>query len=247
MGQRIFIKVVGFTDVERHALNTVFRLSDSRETSYCLWMPDAPDPPRLALFDGLSYEAPVELESPHLSGMRIVWVGPSGPAGAWRTFQRPISWPEIVAAMDQLFAPDPLDFDLGFGDDTTLPPPVTDDTPPKRALIASSDRAERLYLRARLALANMTQADEAETGAQALELAREHEYSVAFVDFHLPDVEGWAFLKELKQSRPAIPYLIVTKAGTSLTDSVRGWLSGAQAFLPKPPHPQKLQRLLRRV
>ncbi|MBG9387113.1 response regulator transcription factor [Caenimonas aquaedulcis] len=246
MGQRIFVKVVGFTDVERHALNTVFRLSDSREVSYCLWMPDAPEAPRLALFDGLSYEAPVELESPHLAGMRIIWVGPSGPASAWRTFQRPIAWTEIVAAMDQLFAPDPLDFDLGFGEDTTLPPPA-DDAHPKRALIASPDRDERLYLRARLALANMTQADEAETGAQALELARQHEYDVALVDFHLPDVEGWAFLKELKQARPPIPHLIVTKSGTSLADSVRGWLSGAQAFLPKPPHPGKLQRLLRRV
>ncbi|EWS63223.1 hypothetical protein Y695_03545 [Hydrogenophaga sp. T4] len=34
--QRIFVGVVGFSDVERHALNTVFRLSETRELSYAL-------------------------------------------------------------------------------------------------------------------------------------------------------------------------------------------------------------------
>ena len=82
MGQRVFVKVVGFTDVERHALNTVFRLSDSRETSYCLWMPDAPEPAQLALFDGQSYEAPIELAAGPLKRDRraarhSTWVEPS--------------------------------------------------------------------------------------------------------------------------------------------------------------------------
>jgi CheY-like chemotaxis protein len=247
MGQRVFVKVVGFTDVERHALNTVFRLSDSRETSYALWMPEAPEAPQLALFDGQSYEAPLELESPKVTGMKLIWVGGFAPPNAWRIFERPIAWPEVVAAMDQLFAPEPLDFDLGFGDST--PPDIPDEpqAAPKRALIVSPDRAERLYMRARLALASLTQADDAETGAQALELAREHNYSVALVDFTLPDVEGWAFLKELKQARPMIPHLIVTKSAASMPERFRGWLSGAEGFLGKPPHPKKLQRLLRRV
>ena len=37
--QRIYVNVVGFSDVERHALNTVFRLSEERELSYVPWVP----------------------------------------------------------------------------------------------------------------------------------------------------------------------------------------------------------------
>lgn len=247
MAQRVFIKVMGFTDVERHALNTVFRLSEQRGTIYSLWQPDAPEAPKLALIDGQSYEARLELESPSNAALKLIWVGAVAPAESWRVFERPMSWPDVVKAMDELFVPpDPLDFDLGLdsGSADTLPP---EETPAKRALIASADRDERLYLRAKLALAELTQADEAETGAQALELTRTHHYAVALVDFGLPDVNGWAFLKELTQTRPAIEHVIVTKSQASVAERLRGWFGGAEGFFDKPPHPGKLQDLLHKV
>jgi CheY-like chemotaxis protein len=249
MAQRVFVKVVGFTDVERHALNTVFRLSEQRDTVYSLWAADAPEPPQLALIDGQSYEARVELESPNNADLKLIWVGDVESANVWRTFERPMSWPEVVRSMDQLFAPpNPLDFDLGFGggDAVDTQPPEAE-VPAKRALIACADRDERLYLRAKLALAELTQADEAETAAEARELARAHQYSVALVDFALPGVDGWAFLKELNETRPAIPYVIITKEGASVPERVRAWFAGAEGFFDKPPHPGKLQNLLERV
>ncbi len=169
------------------------------------------------------------------------------PAEAWRTFHRPISWPEVVSAMDQLFAPpDPLDFDLGHdnGVADTLPP---DQPPIKRALIASADRDLRLYLRARLALANLTQADEAETAARALELKRAHSYAVAVIDLSLPYVNGWAFVKELGETGLGIQHLILTKAQPSFPEHVRAWLKGAKGLFGTPPDPGKLQALLDRV
>ena len=248
MAQRVFVKVVGFTDVERHALNTVFRLSEQRETIYSLWMADAPDAPQLALVDGQSYEARLEMESPRNAGLKLIWVGEGASADAWRTFERPMSWPDVVNAMDQLFAPpEALDFDLDYdsGVPDTLPP--EEGPPVKRALIACADRDERLYLRAKLALADLTQADEAETGAHALELTRAHQYAVALVDFALPDVDGWAFLKELNETRPAIPHVILTKENASVPERLRAWFSGAQGLFDKPPHPGKLQDLLDKV
>jgi CheY-like chemotaxis protein len=244
MAQRIFVRVVGFTDVERHALNTMFRLSEQRGTIYSLWESGAPEPPKLALIDGQSYEARLELESPRNALLKLIWVGAVSPAHAWRTFERPLSWPDVVVAMDELFAlPEPLDFDLAFDEGAA----EKSDNPAKRALIASADRDERLYWRAKLALADLTQADEAETGAQALELARAHHYAVALVDFALPDVDGWAFIKELTEARPAIEHVIVTKAQASLSERARGWFAGAKGFFDKPPHPGKLQDLLQRV
>lgn len=247
MAQRVFVKVVGFTDVERHALNTVFRLSEQCGTRYCLWMADAPEAPQLALVDGQSYEATVELETPGSAGLQLIWVGAVAPARAWRTFERPICWPEVVGAMDELFVAQPaLDFVLDGDRDAagTRPP---DEPGAKRALIASADRGERLYLRARLALAHLTRADEAETGARALELTRTHHYDVALVDFALPDMDGWAFLKELTGTRPAIPHVIVTKSNASIAERMRARLAGAEGLLDKPPHPGKLQDLLYRV
>jgi CheY-like chemotaxis protein len=250
MTQRVFVKVIGFTDVERHALNTVFRLSEQRETAYALWDADAPEPARLALIDGQSDEHRT-VQPFSYAGMKLIWVGAIAPAQADRVFERPLSWPEVLQAMDDLFVqPPPLDFDLDLDDNIdsemgdTRPP---DESRPRRALIACADRDERLYLRARLALADLSHVDEAETGAQALELAWGQEYAVALVDFSMPDIEGWAFLKELTRGGPGIAQVIVTKQGASLPERLRAWVGGAHGFLDKPPHPAKLQSLLQRV
>lgn len=242
MTQRVLIKVVGFTDVERHALNTVFRLSGERPTQYLLWTPEEIETPELVLIDGQSYEGRVEAESPQNAGLKMIWVGDAAPEGCWRVFERPIAWAEIVAGIDELYAP-AVDFDLDFGE--TLPPEPQ--APRKRALIASADRDERLYLRAKLSLADLTQADEAETAAQALELMRANQYEVALVDFGLPDVQGWDFARQLKAAQPAIPHLIFTKSGASWVDHARAWLAGIPGFFSKPPHPGKLQDALQKV
>ncbi len=244
MTQRVFVKVVGFTDVERHALNAVFRLSEQSDTAYSLWAPDAPAQPRLALVDGLSYEAGLQLVSPGPE-MTLIWVGPIPPAGAWRTFDRPIAWPGIIRAMDELFAAP--DFDGGAADEVqdTLPPEP--EAPPKRALIASADADERMYMRAKLALAEFSLADDALTGAQATELATAHRYTVALVDFSLPDVDGWVLLRQLLAARPGVAHIIITKADVSLADRLRGWFAGADAFFGKPPHPGRLHERLVKI
>lgn len=137
----------------------------------------------------------------------------------------------------------PLDFDLEFGE--TLPPEPQ--APRKRALIVSGDRDTRLYLRARLALAHVTQADEAETAAQVLALMREQRYDVAVVDFQLPDTDGWRFARQLREADPAVPRLIFTKADASWVDRLRARLSGLEHFFGKPPDPGALHSALQKV
>jgi CheY-like chemotaxis protein len=229
----------------------VLRLSEDSPTPYALWLADAPEAPKLALIDGQSYEARLQLESPGNSDVKVIWVGAPGPADVWRVFERPLSWPVVIKAMDELFVPpgatDPMDFELeidsAFAD--TVPPEAEE--PHKRALIASADRDERLYLRAKLALADLTRADDAETGNQALELVRTHQYAVALVGLPLPDVDGWAFLKELIAIKPAILHVVVTKSGASVGERIRAWFVGTEAFFDRPPDPGKLQDLLQKV
>jgi len=245
--QRVFVRVIGFSDVERHALNSMFRLSEDHAVSYALWTPEAPEPARIALLDGESYEAPLALASSGLEDVQLAWVGAVAPGNAWRRFSRPIAWPEVLQAMDELFAPPPeLDFDLDVhaedtGPDTQPPEP---EAPRRRALIACASREDRLYLRARLALADLTQADEAETAAQVLELLRANRYTVSLVDFGLPGHDAWDLLREVAQSGEAAGSLIVIKARPSWPDRLRARRQGVRALFDKPPPPTDLHQLL---
>lgn len=242
MAQRIFIKVVGFSDEERHALNTLFRLSEQCLTMYQLWTPEAPEPPRMALLDADSYESRVEAESPLAVGLHMLWVGDDPPPQVWRSFQRPLDWPDVIGAMDALFQPAGFDLDL---DALEAEPPAAMSR--KVALIVSPSRDERLYLRARLALARLTQADEAESGTEAVALARGRQYDLAVVDFGLPDMDAWSLLRELREGKRAIAHVAMTKEGRTLPERVRAWAGGVEALLGKPPHPGHFDAWLKSI
>ncbi|HET8745603.1 MAG TPA: response regulator, partial [Ramlibacter sp.] len=223
---------------ERHALNTVFRLSEQCLTMYQLWTPAAPEPPRVALLDGQSWEARVEAESPLHRELRLFWVGANPPASVARAFARPLAWGEVIEALDQLFSPG-SGLDLGQGPDSVMSQ--------KQALIVSADRDQRLYLRARLALARLTLADEAENAAQAVERARGKQYDLALVDCNLPDADAWVLLRQLRQGPQAIRHVAMTQSGRSVSEHVRAWMGGADALLENPPHPGRLDAWLSRV
>lgn len=239
MAQRIFIKVVGLSDEERHVLNTVFRLSEQCRTMYQLWTPQAPEGPRVALLDGQSWEARVEAESPLHRDLKFLWIGPNAPASVWRSFPRPIVWPEVIESLDRLFSPDAvIDLDLGATPEVSMSP--------RQALIVSADRNERLYLRARLALARMTFADEAENADQALQLVRGKQYDLALVDSGLRDMDAWELLRQLRGGNYPVHHVAMTKVERSVAERVRAKVRGAM-LLEDPPHPGRLDAWLSRV
>lgn len=244
--QTILVKVVGFSDAERHAVNTLFRLSQDRGIGYAPWQAGRGGKAELALIDSESYEARLEFESPSNARLKMIWVGPGAPARAWRCFERPLQWPDVIAAMDELFLPaSDLDFDLDPDSIDTQPPVPTG--PPRRVLIASADRDARLYFRARLSLADLTQADDAETSADALELVRRTRYDLAFVDFALPGAAaGWDLIRQLAGAENRIPCVIVTKDKVSTGDRLRAWRTGTKGFLTRPADPYQLKTLLKR-
>ena len=270
--KRVFVKVFGFDDVERHALNTVFRLSETRSTAYSPWTPAAPDEADMALIDGDSWEATLELANPAHDHLKLIWIGDNAPARAHLVVKRPLQWAAVIEGMDALLAaelpqaagkpPEPeldldllsestalLDLDLDFDSaaDTAPAPLDASVTQSEQAqvLVVDADRDARLYLRARLAMAGLLQVDEAATGAEALKLMDSRLYKLVVLDMDLPDVEHWDMVKKLAASRPAIEFLILTGSRLSQADAVRGWFAGARGSLRKPLHPGKLKRLLR--
>lgn len=243
MGQRIALRVVGFSDVERHALNTLVRLSEEQATAYGLWTPEAGDPPGLLLIDGESYESALALAQP-LDGCRLIWVGPNAPPLADRVFQRPLVWPQLLTAMNELMGiasvhPVDLDLDLLIGDGDTAPGALP--TGP-RALIVHRDAQARLYLRARLAIHGYPVADEAATAQEALALATSQVYPLVTLGLDLPDAPPLVFIDQLR-GLPTPPRIV----GLLPQWTLAGWWSLRRrgvAALADPPDPYRLASVL---
>lgn len=243
MGNTVFVKVVGFRDVERHALNTLFRVSAEQPTCYALWTPDAPVMPHIGLIDSESYEAGMALASPSLNrNLKLICVGNSAAERAWRVFSRPINWSAILHCMDQLFAKAGVDIDLDSQGQatTTIPPGV------RQTLVVDPSRDDRLYLRARLALAGLIDVDEADTVAQAQNKLRERHFDVVLVNVDMHD-EPWALVERLLSANPPVGSVVVTTVNRSWEMHVRAEQTGCRALLDRPFDPGHLYRVFQMV
>ncbi len=251
MVKRIFIRVVGFTGAERHALNTVFRLSQEpqsgRSFSFEPWLPGNPETASLALIDGANGSASQELTDLHHNhGMGLIWVGAVSPSKAWRTFRRPLRWPEVLTAMDMYFEPktEP-DYQQT---DAALPAQTDNATEPaawpaagtgNRALVADPDPQARLYLRSALASMGVTHVDEASSVAETQALLGQHGYQLVSVDLDLPDVSPWLAL----DAAHLAPLRIVTGQSISLRTRFKAKMHDCIA-MQKPLDTDKLGDLL---
>lgn len=244
MGSTVFVKVVGFRDVERHALNTLFRVAAEQPTCYALWTPESPVMPHIALIDVESYEAGMALASPGLNrNLKLICVGNGAPERAWRVFQRPINWSAILRSMDLLFARSGVDIDLDPDEEaTTMSPPGV-----RHTLLVDASRSDRLYLRARLALAGLIDVEEVESVAQAQNHLREGpHYDVVIVDVDMVD-DPWALVERLVAADPPIGSVLVTTANRSWAMHERAELAGCRALLDKPFDPSHISRVLQLV
>ncbi|MPZ94210.1 MAG: response regulator [Propionibacteriales bacterium] len=70
-------------------------------------------------------------------------------------------------------------------------------------------------------------------GASALGHALSGDFDLLVLDIGLPGMDGFTVLRRLRQSRGAIPVIILT-ARDSLTDTVAGLEGGADDYMPKP-------------
>ncbi|MBU6397943.1 MAG: heavy metal response regulator transcription factor [Rhodospirillales bacterium] len=73
----------------------------------------------------------------------------------------------------------------------------------------------------------------AQNGADALELALQHEFDAIILDVMLPELNGWEVLKRLRAAGRSTPVLFLT-ARDHVEDRVRGLDLGANDYLIKP-------------
>ena len=259
---RVFVKYYGFSDSERHALHTLFRLSESRDTAYALWTPEAPEAPSVVLIDGDSWEAVLALANPEHDALKVAWVGAEAPAHAWRVFDSPVKWSAVSEAMDAEFSPLTsrslsMDLDLGHehdrdvhfdGGDDTAPMALEGESPAaaRRVLVVDAGRDDRLYLRAKLASMGFYDVDEAASGAEAMACLERSAYTLAIVDLGLTDMDSWQLIRAIDHRQPRIAQLFVT-GEQSWGRGAKAWWSGAQVYLKKPLDPDRLTMLLQNI
>lgn len=279
--KRIFVKVFGFSDRERHAINTLFHLSEARRLTYALWTPAASHPAELGLIDGDNWEASLELANPANDRLRLIWVGSNAPAKTALTLARPLDWSAALDGMDGLLSPTALmdtapggglDFDLNtdigvlpasamaveidleldIETGTIKPASAETDTLPLSkdaadALVIDPDLQNRLYLRAKLAVAGHMRVDEVSSAVDALHRLDRRSYELIILNLELPDLDGWQLAREIQKLRPPRKSLILIGSHIGLLGGLRAWLAGAKACLRKPLHPRKLQMLLEKA
>ena len=245
MSSSIWVKVVGFSAVERHSLNTLFRLSVRQTPAYCLWTPDAPAPPHVTLIDMDCHEAEVELASPTFNpNLKIICVGNKTHNKAWRSFQRPVDWNAMVQVLDGLFASHAyVDVVTGFDelDEQTVPPGM------RVTLVVGLKPAERMYLRARLSLAGLTDVDEFETAEQASASLAHRHYDVIIVGLELSDIDPWALVQSFKAMPTPPQAVIVATENPSWSAMEKAEQMGCAGLLEIPFNPPQVMGLLLKV
>jgi hypothetical protein len=246
MGSNVWVKVVGFDDVERHSLNTIIRLSEQSVVSYLLWTPDLTLPPQVALIDMDSYESGLELTSPTLNpNLKLICVGANPPQNAWRTLQRPVDWAGLVREMDSLFSLQPeVDIDLDFGDTVAekwVPPGV------RATLLVGLTREERLYLRSRLSLAGLTEVDEAPTAGQSIALMSQRHYELAIISNELEDADPWSIVRAMQTLANPVRTVIIATHFPSWAAEQEVERGGCFGLLEIPFEPRQIYEMLQKV
>lgn len=246
MTSSVMVKVMGFSDVERHSLNTLFRLSCRQIPSYQLWTSESASQPHVALIDVDSYEAMLELESPNFNpNLKVIAIGAEAPAQAWRFMPRPVDWVGLVRELDALFATMvEVDIDIGLGGDASdrvAPPGVT------VCLVVGLAPEQRFYLRARLALAGHTEMDEANSAAQASKLLSQRHYDLMIIGLDLADADPWVLVEALKDMQAPPRSVVLATVAPTWSVMERADKLGCAGLLEIPFIPRQVLGILQKI
>jgi DNA-binding NtrC family response regulator len=89
--------------------------------------------------------------------------------------------------------------------------------------------------------------DTAPNGQKAVELAKETDYAISFIDLKMPGgMDGIETMMEMRRLRPDASIIIITAYATVDT-AIQAMKEGAQEYIVKPCHPQEISMLVSRI
>jgi CheY-like chemotaxis protein len=118
---------------------------------------------------------------------------------------------------------------------------------PNRALIVDDSSTVRSVIRKVLQASRFRfEAEEAEAGAAAIELASKQHFDMIFLDCNMPGLDGFATLAEIRRIRPDAKVVMIT--GTrDIRIEDRAHAEGARDFLYKPFFAKDIDAVLNRL
>lgn len=110
---------------------------------------------------------------------------------------------------------------------------------PKTILIAEDDPASREFI-AEIVRGRGFQVVEANNGAAALELYQRHHPDLVIIDIQMPELDGFAVLRQLRRLAVPAPVIAVT-AHAMAGDRERALAAGFNEYLTKPVEAKRLR------
>ena len=255
---RYAVALQGFSEFERAALASFFRLAARRSPTYV--QVAAVDQGDFLIADA---DHPGALDAVQRSGRELdtVFVGATAPPGAMAWLPRPIDPMHIVRELDALVeqrvsgrptpadAPMPPTVDLVLHDlEPAARPRALMARPYQPAvggrgrdvLVVEDSAIARKFLQLRLqGLGYRVQF--ACTGEQALDMTETIPFAIVFLDIRLGDadsLDGLQVCQAIRQRSTSLddpePAIVMVTGSTSAADRVRGSLAGCDAYLTKP-------------
>jgi len=114
----------------------------------------------------------------------------------------------------------------------------------KRILLVDDAATVRMYHRSILESAGYT-VEEALNGIEALEKALQSPYDLYVVDINMPKLDGFGFLREMRQADIAQQPAIMVSTEASELDQRSALRAGANGYLIKPVKPLQLSTYVR--
>jgi twitching motility two-component system response regulator PilG len=251
------VDVIGFADVERSMLASIFALAARRDPGFAQFDPAGSGgrTPDLYLVDAENPEALGEFKALRKrANLPAVLIGTSSHGTGCPVLPRPLQWARLLQALDDL---------VSSNDDVAIAPAPAPAVDPRRSLPGSSlgrsnapqgaaaaagqrmmgdtvlvvdDNATvRAFMQAKLAPFGFD-VDFAETGEEAIGLSGQNEYTCVFLDVVLPGIDGYQVCKLIKSNKQAIKKtaVVMLTSRSSPFDKLRGSLAGCDEYLTKP-------------
>lgn len=238
------VALMGFSDFERGALASYFRLSPQRRPAYVL-----ADSPEAAAFLIVDADQPAQAALVRRTGRlaNALFIGAQAPtdAGAWMT--RPIDPVHVLRELDVMVvmrrnpppAPSPVPVAEARAGASVRAAPGAGDARVDVLLVDDSEVALR-FLEKHLSELGLTTA-RAAGSSRALDLLSQRPFRIALIDVDLgeaSELDGLALCHRIRHSPPlpghSLPVLALVSAHNGPSDKVRAELAGCDAFFPKP-------------
>lgn len=263
LNDQYLVDVIGFNDVERSMLSSIFALAARRDPGFAQYEPGAQGrTPDLYLVDADDAAAFNEFRALHKrASLPTVLIGASAHGTPHSVLPRPLQWARLLQALEDALpggdesdiadlamslphaGPDPRRSLSGSGAFSRSNSPraaAPSPTQKKRllsdsVLVVDDNATVRAFMEAKLQPYGFD-VDFAETGEEAIGLSGNNEYTCVFLDVVLPGIDGYQVCKLIKSNKQAIKKtaVVMLTSRSSPFDKLRGSLAGCDEYLTKP-------------